>query len=612
MQLQQQLSRAQALGSTRKMGVAKALPSAASSLRAPGAAGVAAPAPAVRASTAKRASRAKLVVRAYGSTPAPNKSIAGSVVFVSAEVAPWSKTGGLGDVVGGLPVELAKKGHRVITIAPRYDQYSDCWDTSVVVNIDGESVRFFHAIKKGVHRVFVDHPWFLAKVWGKTGSKLYGARSGSDYVDNHKRFALFCKAAIEATKALPFGTGEDSVFVANDWHSALVPLMLKEVYQPRGEFKNAKCAFCIHNIAFQGRFWPEAFKDMALPQSALAKLGFMDGYSKVFDERTPLDDDTKPKDIMGGPFNKLNWMKAGILAADKVLTVSPNYASEISGTPAKGVELDKYIRQVGGAEGIVNGMDTEEWSPKTDKYLPVKYDRTSVFEGKAAAKAALQAELGLPVDPSAPLFGYIGRLEEQKGVDILLAALPKIAANGKAQIAILGTGKAKYESLVKTMGAKNPNFKGVVKFSAPLAHTITAGADFILVPSRFEPCGLIQLHAMQYGTVPVVSSTGGLVDTVKEGTTGFHMGAFDADKLSPADADAIAATVQRASQVYGTPKFKEMVKACINQDLSWAQPAKKWEAVLEEMAKGCKAAPAKKASVPTPVQAKAASFAGAR
>eukprot|EP00878_Enallax_costatus_P000485 GHUV01000577.1.p1 GENE.GHUV01000577.1~~GHUV01000577.1.p1 ORF type:complete len:622 (+),score=214.06 GHUV01000577.1:161-1867(+) len=551
----------------------------------------------------RRVQRSQLVVRALGpANGTTEKTVAPmSIVFVSAEVSPWSKTGGLGDVVGGLPVELAKRGHKVLSIAPRYDQYSDCWDTSVVVNVDGEPVRFFHAIKQGVHRVFIDHPWFLAKVWGKTGSKLYGSRSGSDYIDNHKRFTLFCKAAIESVKALPFGPGEDCVFVANDWHSALVPLLLKDVYQPSGQFKNTKVAFCIHNIAFQGRFWPESFKDMALPQAALSKLGFQDGYSKVFDERTPLDDDEKPTDSLAGPFNKLNWMKAGILAADKVLTVSPNYATEIGSGPDKGVELDKFIQQVGGAEGIVNGMDVTEWNPKTDKYVPIKFDRSTVFEGKAAAKAALQAELGLPVDPTAPLFGYIGRLEEQKGVDILLAALPKIKG---AQIAILGTGKAKYETLVKGLGTKNPNFKGVVKFSAPLAHMITAGADFILVPSRFEPCGLIQLHAMQYGTVPVVSSTGGLVDTVKEGVTGFHMGAFDADKLNPADADAIAATVNRAAQVYSTPKFREMVKAAINQDLSWSKPARKWEAILEEVVKGCPGAPAKKASVPTPVQAK--------
>jgi len=548
----------------------------------------------LRSKLAQRVNRKAVSSGVLGATCSLN------IVFVSAEVAPWSKTGGLGDVVGGLPIELAQRGHKVITIAPRYDQYEDGWDTSVVINVDGEQVRFFHAIKKGVHRVFVDHPWFLAKVWGKTGAKLYGAKSGADFIDNHKRFSLFCKAAIEATRALPFGPGEDCIFVANDWHSALVPVLLKEVYQPRGEYKDAKTAFCIHNIAFQGRFWPDTFNDLNLPKGALDKLGFKDGNPTVYTEKDPLDDDAKPKTNVG-PFNKLNWMKAGIMAADKVLTVSPNYAAEIGSGPDKGVELDSYIRAAGGAEGIVNGMDVTEWSPKIDKFLTVKYDVKNVFEGKAAAKAALQAELGLPVDPSVPLFGYIGRLEEQKGVDILLAALPKIAAQGKVQIAILGTGKAKYEQIVKAM-TKFPGCKGVVKFSAPLAHTITAGADFLLVPSRFEPCGLIQLHAMQYGTVPVVASTGGLVDTVKEGVTGFHMGALDPDKLVDADASAIAATVARAAQAFSTPHFKEMVINCISQDLSWSKPATKWEAVLEEVKTGCAKAPAKKASVVTPVQ----------
>lgn len=220
-----------------------------------------------------------------------------------------------------------------------------------------------------------------------------------------------------------------------------------------------------------------------------------------------------------------------------------------------------------GCEGIVNGMDVEEWDPRKDKFLTVKYDKTTVHAGKAAAKEALQAELGLPVDPTAPLFAFIGRLEEQKGVDILVSAIPKILQKvPKAQVAILGTGKAKFEKMVAALDKSHKGqAKGVVKFSAPLAHTITAGADFIFVPSRFEPCGLIQLHAMQYGTVPLVSSTGGLVDTVKEGVTGFHMGAMDPDSLLQADVEAIVATAGRAAEAFATPLFKEMVYNCISQ-----------------------------------------------
>ncbi|GLC41125.1 hypothetical protein PLESTB_001794100 [Pleodorina starrii] len=540
-------------------------------------------------------------------TGATGATCALDIVFVAAEVAPWSKTGGLGDVTGGLPIELVKRGHRVMTIAPRYDQYADAWDTSVVVDVMGEKVRFFHSIKQGVHRVWVDHPWFLAKVWGKTGSKLYGPRSGADYLDNHKRFSLFCRAAIEAVRALPFGPGEDCVFVANDWHSALVPLMLKEVYQPKGEFTKAKSVLAIHNIAFQGRMWEDTFKDMGLPTSAYDKFAFTDGYSKVYTEATPMEEDEKPP-LTGKTYKKINWLKAGILTADKLVTVSPNYATEISADAAGGVELDTAIRSRGGIEGIVNGMDIEEWNPKTDKFLALPYDQNSVYAGKAAAKEALQAELGLPVDPTAPLFAFIGRLEEQKGVDIILAALPKLLATPKVQIAILGTGKAAYEKMVNAIGAKyKGRAKGVVKFSAPLAHMMTAGADFMLVPSRFEPCGLIQLHAMHYGTVPVVASTGGLVDTVKEGVTGFHMGALNPEKLDEADADAMAATVRRAAEVFATPRYAEMVYNCISQDLSWSRPAQKWEGLLEELVFG--AGPgtvqtAKKLEVKVPVQEK--------
>ena len=157
------------------------------------------------------------------------------IVFISTEVAPWSKTGGLGDVVGSLPVELAKRGHKVMTIAPRYDQYKGAWDTSVRVDALGHNVGYFHEHKKGVDRVFVDHPLFLAKVWGKTGSKLYGKTNGADYADNQERFAMFCQAALQAPMVLPFGYGEDVCFVANDWHSGLVPVMIKKVFQPQGE-----------------------------------------------------------------------------------------------------------------------------------------------------------------------------------------------------------------------------------------------------------------------------------------------------------------------------------------------------------------------------------------
>jgi len=486
-----------------------------------------------------------------------------------------------------------------MTVAPRYDQYRGAWDTSCNVDIMGKSVGFFHEKKKGVDRVFVDHPLFLAKVWGKTGSKLYGKKSGADFKDNQERFALFNHAAIEACKALPFGYGEDVVFVANDWHSSLVPVLLKTKYQPEGQFTDAKCALCVHNIAFQGRFWPTEMSKLGLPESAKDAFFFEDGNPRVYNETMPATENEEPSS--GKIYEKMNWLKAGFTYADKNLTVSPNYATEVMSSADKGVELDKVINKFGGLEGIVNGMDPTEWDPSTDKFLDVLYDEETVIEGKAAAKEALQAEVGLPVDPSAALFGYIGRLEEQKGVDIMLAAIPKLLQSApNAQVVVLGTGKKKLEKLVEKLDTACPGAAGVVKFSSPLAHFITAGADFLMVPSRFEPCGLIQLHAMQYGTVPVVASTGGLVDTVLEGVTGFHMGAMDPDDLVQADVAAMVETCTRAAKAYGTEEYVEMSKACIAQDLSWKTPAVKWEAVLEEMTAPSSVTGAKKSSVITP------------
>ncbi|CAL9007577.1 unnamed protein product [Prunus brigantina] len=499
-----------------------------------------------------------------------------NLVFLGTEVGPWSKTGGLGDVLGGLPPAMAANGHRVMTVSPRYDQYKDAWDTEVTIEVvkvgeKTEKVRFFHCYKRGVDRVFVDHPLFLEKVWGKTASKIYGPVTGEDFKDNQLRFSLLCQAALEAPRVLNLNSskyfsgpyGEEVVFIANDWHTALLPCYLKAIYQPKGIYKSAKVAFCIHNIAYQGRF---AFTDFAL-------LNLPDEFKSSFDF---IDGNDKP--VKG---RKINWMKAGILESDKVLTVSPYYAEELVSTVEKGVELDNIIRKAG-ILGIVNGMDVQEWNPLTDKYTAAKYDASTVTDAKPLLKEALQAEVGLPVDRDIPVIGFIGRLEEQKGSDILIEAIPHFIKEN-VQIIVLGTGKKPMEKQLEQLEIKYPDkARGVAKFNVPLAHMITAGADFMLVPSRFEPCGLIQLHAMRYGTVPIVASTGGLVDTVKEGFTGFQMGGFnvECEVVDPADVQAIATTVTRALGTYGTPAFTEIIGNCMAQDLSWKGPAKKWEQVL--------------------------------
>ncbi|KAI8569921.1 hypothetical protein RHMOL_Rhmol02G0315400 [Rhododendron molle] len=498
-----------------------------------------------------------------------------NIVFVGTEVGPWSKTGGLGDVLGGLPPAMAANGHRVMTVSPRYDQYKDAWDTKVVIEIKVgdriETVRFFHCYKRGVDRVFVDHPMFLEKVWGKTGSKIYGPKTGDDYQDNQLRFSLFCQAALEAPRILDLNSneyfsgpyGDNVVFVANDWHTALLPCYLKTMYKSRGLYKSAKVAFCIHNIAYQGRFVFSDFSFLNLPDQFKSSFDFIDGNDKP---------------VKG---KKINWMKAGILESDRVITVSPHYAQELVSGEDKGVELDNILRKTG-ITGIVNGMDVQEWNPSTDKYIDVKYNATTVVAAKRLLKEALQAEVGLPVNASIPLIGFIGRLEEQKGSDILAEAIPKFITEN-VQIIVLGTGKKYMEKQLEMLEIMYPdNARGVAKFNIPLAHMIIAGADFMMIPSRFEPCGLIQLHAMRYGTVPIVASTGGLVDTVKEGYTGFQMGAFnvDCEAVDPADVAAIATTVKRVLATYGTPALIEMIQNCMAQDLSWKGPAKKWEQLL--------------------------------
>ncbi|KAM6588919.1 hypothetical protein CsatA_011524 [Cannabis sativa] len=526
-----------------------------------------------------------------------------SLVFVSAEVGPWSKTGGLGDVLGGLPPAMAANGHRVMTISPRYDQYKDAWDTSVLADIKVgdrvETVGFFHCHKRGVDRVFVDHPWFLEKVWGKTGSKIYGPITGKDYKDNQLRFSLLCLAALEAPRILNLDNneyysgpyGEDVVFIANDWHTALLPCYLKSVYQPKGIYKNAKVTFCIHNIAYQGRFGFTDFSLLNLPDHFKSSFDFIDGYEKPVKGR------------------KINWMKGGILESDRVVTVSPYYAKELISGEDRGCELDNIIRNTG-ITGIVNGMDDQEWNPSTDKYLAIKYDVNTVFDAKPVLKETLQAEVGLPVDTKIPVICFVGRLEEQKGPDILVEAIDQII-DEDVQIIILGTGKKYLEKMIVEVEKKYPNkVRAITKFNVPLAHVMIAGSDFIAIPSRFEPCGLIQLQAMRNGTIPCVASTGGLVDTVKEGFTGFQMGSFnvECEKIDPIDVSAVAKTIKRALTTYGTPLMKEMIQNCMAQDLSWKGPAKQWEKLLlslevagsEAGIDGQEIAPMAKENLPTP------------
>ncbi|GBG82693.1 hypothetical protein CBR_g36223 [Chara braunii] len=481
-----------------------------------------------------------------------------SLVFVGAEASPWAKVGGLGDFMGALPPALATLilllyigVHALLKVTSCLRVYKDAWDTQTMaqVTVGGkvETVRFFHARKCGVDRVFVDHPLFLEK------------------------------AAVQAPLLLNLASeigpyGEDITFIVNDWHAALVPLYLKSRFKSRGIFSDAKVALCLHNVSFQGLFRED--------QYSLEFLDLPKEYCAAFSD----DHSCGAAELCGEDVTMMNWMKAGFEESDLLLTVSPTYAEEVSTDGYLGTGLKDLIRKKG-LIGIMNGADVTEWSPVTDKFLSIQYDTHTVFGMKPLLKKQLQEEVGLPAHPDVPLFGFMGRLVGQKGSDILAAAISTVLQSdaSDAQFLILGTGKSCYEEELQELEEKFPTQVAVMTvYCARLAHMMTAGCDFMVMPSRYEPAGLVQLHAMLYGTVPVVSSTGGLLDSVRDGETGLQIGRLTyKEKLEAGDIAKVVRGLTRGMEVYRDPsRFRSMILACMSQDLSWKGPARAWEQAL--------------------------------
>jgi starch synthase len=418
-----------------------------------------------------------------------------NIVQVSSELAPWSKAGGLGDVCGALPRALAARGHRVVTIAPMYGEYPEPWFLGVRGGawLYGmhHTVGWYHTRIEGVDHLFVDHVSFKRE-------GIYGDKTGA-YGDNLFRFALLSRVALQVAELpLPDGgpIGEDVVFHVNDWHTALLPLFLDAGFRPAGRYLRAASVLALHNVSHHGSEDGAHFDALDLPAR------WRDTVS------------------LGG---RVNPMKAGISAADQLVTVSPTYAGEI--TQDQGFGLEDLLRaRRADLHGVVNGVGPE-WDPATDVRLPATYTAEDL-SGKLVNKAALQRRFGLEERPEAPVFGFIGRLVHQKGVDLLASILPWLVHQG-AQVVMLGSGQAGWETWMREAPAHHPGRVGsFVGYSEDLAHLITAGSDFLLMPSRFEPCGLNQLYALRYGTIPVVHGIGGLVDTVEplDGAAGVGTG----------------------------------------------------------------------------------------
>lgn len=467
------------------------------------------------------------------------------ILFVASECVPFCKTGGLADVIGALPKELRKRRHDVRILLPKYrtirGQEFGIKETRerVQVPIGGRietgEIRIAKTDKK-IPVYFIHHEGYF----GRSG--LYRTSEG-DYPDNAERFLFFCRAALEACKAVQF---RPDIMHVHDWQTGLIPAMLRFHYAQDAFFQHTRTVMTIHNIAYQGIF----------PKTVVSLAGF-----------------PKESFVPEGLeyYDQINYLKAGLVYADALTTVSPSYAQQIRTAHEFGRGLEGVLQhRQRDLEGILNGLDTEEWNPAKDPFLPRSFDVDSLA-ARSENKAALQRALRLPVDPSIPLLGLIARLDAQKGIDLLADIVPPLAQQNR-QVVVLGQGDPLLQARLERLEGEFPNhFRLRSDFNEPLAHQIYGGVDIFLMPSRFEPCGLGQMIAMRYGAVPVVASTGGLRDTVTpvsaDGGTGFL--------FAPGSAAAFLNATEDACYLLGTPeRWTALQTRVMTKDLSWDASAK--------------------------------------
>lgn len=500
-----------------------------------------------------------------------------NIVFVTSEAAPYSKTGGLGDVCGSLPIALAARGHRVMVVSPRYlngtssdKKFAGASDANCRVECycfgGVQKVALFHEYREGVDWVFVDHPSY------RRPGNPYGDSHGA-FGDNQFRFTLLCHAACEAPLVLPLGGftyGEKCLFLVNDWHAGLVPVLLAAKYRPYGVYKDARSILVIHNLAHQGVEPAVTYKNLGLPPE----------WYKALEWVFPTWARTHALDTG----EAVNVLKGAIVTADRILTVSQGYSWEIT-TVEGGYGLNELLssRKIV-LNGITNGVDVTEWDPSSDEHIDFHYSIHDL-SGKVQCKMSLQKELGLPVRPECPLIGFIGRLDYQKGIDIIRISIPELMQDD-VQFVMLGSGDPLYEDWMRaTEATYRDKFRGWVGFNVPISHKITAGCDILLMPSRFEPCGLNQLYAMRYGTVPVVHGTGGLRDTVETFNPYAREGSGEGTgwTFSPLSKESMLTALRLAVGTYKEHKssWEGLIKRGMENDYTWEKAAIQYEQVFE-------------------------------
>jgi len=474
------------------------------------------------------------------------------IVFVASEGVPYSKTGGLADVVGALPKALASIGHEVEVFLPRYRSTKTGPAVSSVrsLTIPLSSGFKFASIQEvegpgGVRTYLMDCPEFF----DRDGLYMIG---GKDYPDNALRFAAFSMGSLEFMKRSP---KPPEVIHCHDWQSALVPAYLRSLYADDPFFESTAVLFTIHNIAYQGLFPPDIMSQVSLDKS-LFKIEGLEYYGKV------------------------NLLKGGIVFSDSISTVSQKYSQEIQ-TDEFGYGLEGVLRsRADRLQGILNGVDYEEWNPATDKLIPANYTPENM-QGKEVCKKALLEKMGARQPLlERPVLGIVSRFVTQKGFD-LIARIADELMRKDLYIVALGTGEPEYEELFRSLAGQYPEkFLVRVAYDNALAHQIEAGADMFVMPSRYEPCGLNQIYSMKYGTVPVVRATGGLDDTVMpfDGIkgTGFRFSSY-----SP---QALLGCIERAIETFRDKgAWSKLQQNCMQQDFSWTQSAKRYAALYQSL-----------------------------
>jgi len=476
-----------------------------------------------------------------------------NILVATSEAVPFAKTGGLADVCGALPVELARLGHRAVLVLPlyRHARWSglaiEPLGIRFIVPIGSKTVTG-QLLRSRLAAGDVHVPVYLVQQDEYFDREELYRQDGEDYNDNCERFIFLSRAVLEVIRLLELDV---DVIHCNDWQTSLVPAYLKIEYHALPRYEQIASLLTIHNIAYQGVFW---HWDMLLTG---LDWKYFNWHQMEY-------------------FGKLNLLKTGIVFADAVTTVSPRYAREIQ-TPQFGRGLEGVLQNRRDAlSGILNGIDETVWNPATDRCLAANYDAHHVAQGKPLCKAALQRELGLAERRDAPLVGMIGRLDDQKGFDLVAAVIPEWIGRSDVQWAILGKGEPKFHRLFTDLAHRFPEKVAVrLEFSDVLAHRIEAGADMFLMPSRFEPCGLNQMYSLKYGTVPVVRETGGLADTVTDATAeSLAGGTANGFSFREDNAQALSETLQRACEAYRRPEvWNRLVAVGMQQDWSWRRSA---------------------------------------